>query len=94
MAVSETRRTCEGEGLQARGIVTADRQVLSTALQRTGSSTDAATVACFQERVTNLDGESLPSETVGTPDAPGSGWYALMVATILWVSMAALDICA
>ena len=31
---------------------------------------------------------------VGNPKDPGSGWYALVVAAILWVVLAALDICA
>ena len=51
-------------------------------------------VASLQERVTNLDGERLPSEMVGNPKAPGSGWYASIVAMILWIGLAALDTCA
>ena len=51
-------------------------------------------VPLLQEQVVELGGEQLPSEKVGTPDAPGLGLYPLAVAVVLWVAMAVLDMCA
>ena len=48
----------------------------------------------MQRRITDLDGELLPSDVVGTPEPPGLGFYALAVALILWIGVAMADICA
>ena len=80
VAVSERPRAYGGAGLQSRVGATADQGRLEAEPQRTGSRSSnestAITVACLQERVVNLDGTSLPSEMVGDPTDPGTGWYA------------------
>ena len=81
--MSESRRACGSEEFQARGITAPDHELVDTVSQKTGSHLNATTVACLQEQVTNLDGERLPSEMVGNPNALGSGWYALTVAVVL-----------
>ena len=87
VAVSELRRALESEDPLAGSTAVTTCEVAS---QRTGDYL----VACLQERVVDLDGEQLPSEKVGTPMAPGSGLYPLIVAVTLCVVMAVLDICA
>ena len=48
-------------------------------------------VAILQKRVTELDGDNLPSDIVGNPVDPRSGMYAWIVAAILWIGMVAVD---
>ena len=57
-----------------------------------GSSLDA--VPALQRQITDLDGDNLPSDVVGTPVPPGSGLYAFAVAVILWIGVAMADVSA
>ena len=90
-AASGQLRTPGSEGSQAEGIGTTVLQSTETASGKNREPYEVATVARLQERVNRLDGK-LPSEMVGTPEAPGAGWYELLVAVVLWIGMAFIDI--
>ena len=65
------------------GVATAsERHMAEQSQEATVSERRGSPVTILQERVTELDGENLPSDVVGNPVVPRSGAYAWIVAVI------------